>query len=129
MHLGVRLHVACLGGQYRVGHRFDVASTCFGSPRPSYRSALLVVNNKHRRRFTALDWNSYNQELLLADEMGYVNVWNIYMDKCLKELRVARKPVRSVSISGKTQKFELTCGNTVQRWHIMRQLQFAMFTG
>ena len=51
------------------------------------------------------------------------------MDKCLKELRVARKPLRSVSVSGKTQKFELTCGDTVQRWHIMRQLQFAMFTG
>jgi len=74
---------------------------------PCSRSALLVVPNKHRRRFTALDWNSYNQELLLADELGYVKVWNIYMDKCLKELRVARKPVHSVSVSGKTQVSEL----------------------
>ena len=43
------------------------------------------------------------------DEVGYMNIWNIYMDKCLKELRISRTSVNALSVQGKAQVQLLRC--------------------
>lgn len=75
MHAVVRLYFESVRGQYSV--RWSLQYTNHTAPHRrlllmfvhsqthththTYRAALLVIENKRRKRFTDLDWNSYNQ--------------------------------------------------------------------
>lgn len=91
-------------------------------------SALLIVEHRKRKRYTGFAWNGFNQELFLIDELGYCYVWNIYMDKCLKEVRLTAVPTTSLTLLP-DQTFYVTAGETVQHWRISRELQFSVFAG
>ena len=47
-------------------------------------TAVLTIENMNKCRFSALCWDAAHQELLLGDEVGFVYVWNIAAEKCLK---------------------------------------------
>ena len=51
-------------------------------------AAFLTIENEHRCRFTDMAWNSAHQELFLVDELGFVYIWNVYSEKCLKKQRL-----------------------------------------
>ena len=53
-------------------------------------AAFLTIENEHRCRFTDMAWNSAHQELFLVDELGFVYIWNVYSEKCLKKQRLRR---------------------------------------
>ena len=51
-------------------------------------AAFLTIENEHRCRYTDMAWNSVHQELFLVDEMGFLYIWNVYTEKCLKKQRL-----------------------------------------
>ena len=90
---------------------------------------FLSVDNPHRCRYTGLDWNEQQQELFLIDSNGYVHIWNIYMEKCIKQQRIFHGPLTSISVNGKTDNIFITGENCLERWHISREMKFEEYKG
>jgi WD40 repeat protein len=102
---------------------------------------FLTEENPHRCRFTGLDWNDTHQELVLIDSGGWVYIWNIYMEKCVKEQQLRCVPLPpgkraldhaalvSISIRPVHQTFIVSGGNTIEQWHISRELSFKEHKG
>jgi WD40 repeat protein len=90
---------------------------------------FLSVDNPHRCRYTGLDWNEQHQELFLVDAKGYVHIWNIYMEKCIKQQRIFHGPLTSISVNGKTDNIFVTGENCLERWHISREMKFEEYKG
>ena len=51
-------------------------------------SILYLIENPNCCRFTNFQWDTSTQDLFLVDELGYVQVWNVYAEKCKKSIRV-----------------------------------------
>jgi WD40 repeat protein len=51
-------------------------------------NGFFAIENPTRCRYTDMCWNEEYKELYLVDEFGYLQVWNIYVEKCLKSIRV-----------------------------------------
>ena len=90
---------------------------------------FLSVDNPHRCRYTGLDWNEHQQELFLVDASGYLHVWNIYMEKCIKQLRIFQGPLTSISVNGRTDNIFVTGENCLERWSISREMKFEEYKG
>ena len=90
---------------------------------------FLSVDNPHRCRYTGLDWNEQQQELFLVDASGYLHVWNIYMEKCIKQLRIFQGPLTSISVNGRTDNIFVTGENCLERWSITREMKFEEYKG
>ncbi len=114
---------------------------------------FLTEENPHRCRFTGLDWNDTHQELVVVDSGGWVYIWNIYMEKCVKEYQLRSKPpsvnqlytkrggrssasalsalplLTSISFRPIHQTFIVAGGNKVEQWHISRELSFKEHKG
>jgi WD40 repeat protein len=56
------------------------------------RSPFLTVHNRRRCRFSSAAWDPLNHELVAVDERGFVEVWNIYTDRCLVSQSLADPP-------------------------------------
>lgn len=61
-------------------------------------SGLFGIENPTRCRYTCAAWDAHAAELFLADERGYVQVWNVFVEKCLKSVRIKEGPITSLSI-------------------------------
>jgi|EP00945_MAST-04E_sp_MAST-4E-sp1_P003049 WD40 repeat protein len=92
-------------------------------------SPFLSVDNPHRCRYTGLDWNETEQELFLVDASGYLHVWNIYMEKCLKQQKIFNGALTSISVVGKTDTIFITGKNRLERWKISREMKFEEYQG
>ena len=90
---------------------------------------FLSVDNPHRCRYTGLDWNEQQQELFLVDASGYLHVWNIYMEKCIKQQRIFQGPLTSISVNGRTDNIFVTGENCLERWSISREMKFEEYKG
>ena len=58
------------------------------------------------------------------DASGYLHVWNIYMEKCIKQLRIFQGPLTSISVNGRTDNIFVTGENCLERWSITREMKF-----
>ena len=70
-------------------------------------TVVLTIDNMNKCRFSAMCWDAQHQELLLGDEVGYVYLWNIAAEKCLKCERLheeagdrAALAIRDLAVSG-----------------------------
>ena len=115
---------------------------------------FLTEENPHRCRFTGMDWNETHQELIVIDSGGWVYIWNIYMEKCVKEYQLRTKiappgyghssisgkhrsaaalssvpMLTSISVRPEHQTFIVAGGNKVEQWHISRELSFKEHKG
>jgi WD40 repeat protein len=103
---------------------------------------FLTEENPHRNRFTGMAWNDAHQELIVVDSGGWMYVWNIYMEKLVKEFQlrhltkrqqVARSgtfsALSSVTMRPVHQTFIVAGGDLVEQWHISRELSFKEHRG
>ena len=103
---------------------------------------FLTEENPHRNRFTGMAWNDSHQELIVVDSGGWMYVWNIYMEKLVKEFQL-RKPTQrqrvsrsgtyvalsSVSMRPVHQTFIVAGDDLVEQWHVSRELSFKEHAG
>ena len=102
------------------------------------------MENPNRCRYLGAAWDSTHQELFLSDAKGYVQVWNIYIEKCIKNVRIAQGPINSLSLhqtgsgpshhahaSSAVPSTKLLVGSAtgVEIWSIHRQVRFNEFRG
>jgi WD40 repeat protein len=119
------------------------------SARPPY----FGMENPNRCRYLSMDWDSTNQELFLSDELGFVQVWNIYIEKCLKSVKLKDEPISSISLHNPSrgegsdrstsqnggggpvgsdanpQKLLLGTAEGIEVWTIQRNVKFNEFKG
>jgi WD40 repeat protein len=111
--------------------------------------SFLTITNQQRCRFTGLSWNSLEQELFCVDTLGYLYVWNIYMEKLLKTERLHTTALGCLSMhnvpadgaaetslveegEGETEGLLFVTGQdntSVESWYIRRDLKFVEFVG
>ncbi len=92
-------------------------------------STFVTIENERRCRFTAMAWDSLQQELFLVDNAGYISIYNLYMKKCFKTMKLSSHPLTSISVRGEEGKFTVTTYNAVQTYTVSRELNFEEFTG
>ncbi len=69
------------------------------------------------------------QELFLVDAGGYVSIYNLYMKKCFKTMRLSMHPLTSISVIGESNRFTVTTDKGVQTYFVSRELKFEEFSG
>ena len=107
-------------------------------------SGLFAMENPTRARYTAAAWDPLAAELFLADEKGYLQVWNVFVEKCLKCVRIKEGPINSLSIhsapggggggtagggGGSSTKLLLGTSAGVEVWTVSRGVLFNEFKG
>lgn len=56
---------------------------------------VFTIENEHKCRFTALQWEASHVELILGDELGYIYFWNIATERCVKTERLRDEAERT----------------------------------
>ena len=49
-------------------------------------ASVMLIENEHKCRFTALRWNTGAEELFLGDDLGHVYVYSLATEKCVQAL-------------------------------------------
>ena len=84
---------------------------------------------QHKCRFTAVQWDTSSQELLLGDDLGHVYFYNIATEKCLKcqklydDLDGSAASVRDLSIEG--SELLVTTSGKVEAYQVVRDVQYS----
>lgn len=91
---------------------------------------LFAAENPKGCRYTATEWDLKNQELILCDEQGYIQFWNIHVDKCLRSMRITDNNdcLNSISLESDSQLLIGTPAG-VEVWHLEREGRVKEFKG
>ena len=85
--------------------------------------------NRHGVRYTAFVWNPDNAELFLADELGYLTVWDIVRETLLKQVRMARVPIVSLDLLNTADLLVVTSFDQMHLVDVTRQELFKEYKG
>jgi WD40 repeat protein len=91
-------------------------------------AAFYSLSNTNRCRFTHVGWGLARQELYLVDEVGCMQMWNVYANKCLHMARVRDGPLNGISVLGH-DRLLLTSIDEGEIWQISRLAQVRDFRG
>ncbi|DBA04647.1 TPA: hypothetical protein N0F65_012230 [Lagenidium giganteum] len=91
-----------------------------------------TIVNTNPARFTSCSWDARGQLLFLSDAVGYVQVWNIFQDKRLKneQLFPHSHPILTLCVGGSGSDM-LFAGipNCLKQWRINRDVGYKECTG
>ena len=94
---------------------------------------VMTIENEHKCRFTALQWDSAHMELLLGDDMGFVYFYNVATEKCIKKERLnddadrASQSIRSIStVAGELL---VSSPGTCSAWLVVRDVKYSELKG
>ncbi|XXQ32732.1 WD domain, G-beta repeat [Plasmodiophora brassicae] len=85
-------------------------------------NGFFAVENPNRCRYTGVAWDHARQEMLLVDAIGYLQVWNVYMEKCLKVVRIRRGELHQISVHS-DDLIVVGAQECVEVWNVHRQVQ------
>jgi len=112
-------------------------------------NAYFALENPNRCRYTAMEWDARHQELYLGDEKGCIQVWNIFVEKCIFRLQVgnimagggggnsnsngsassALSPIVDLSLHSNSEKLLLVTPLGAVVYTIHRNMSFNEFSG
>ena len=133
VHVGSKVHglgiTACLlipEQNFIVTISFDSTARVFDA---STGSLFVCLRNSRRCRFTGLVWDPIHCELVLADEKGFVTVWNIYQEKCLVTHFVGKPSVPGATIQlsfrpCSSSVFSSLAGSRIMGYRVKRDQHF-----
>ena len=99
-------------------------------------TVVLTIENMNKCRFSALWWDHAHQELLLGDEAGFVYLWNVAAERCLKCQRLhergagankAATAVRDLSVSG--GEMVVSRADGCDYWMLLREVSYSEAKG
>ena len=61
-------------------------------------SEFFCIKNPNKTVYTSIFWDNQFQELYIADEMGYIWVLNVYMEKPLIQKRLVEEKIKRIEI-------------------------------
>lgn len=89
---------------------------------------FLAMENPCRCRYTGVDWGAEHQELFLIDEFGYLQIWNIYTEKCLKTVRLRKGIITGITLLD-SSRLLISSTYSMKLWSISREKKFKEFRG
>eukprot|EP00743_Colponemidia_sp_Colp-15_P004981 GILK01005367.1.p1 GENE.GILK01005367.1~~GILK01005367.1.p1 ORF type:complete len:818 (+),score=111.10 GILK01005367.1:64-2517(+) len=92
-------------------------------------SEFFKVENQNRCMFTGVGWDSHQQELYLVDEMGYLAVWNVYMEKCLTHHQLSSRKLLGVTLVPQRQQLLVSTEEAIELFDIHRGVRFQEISG
>jgi WD40 repeat protein len=90
---------------------------------------VFAAVNCNNVRFTVSAWSPTRQELLLADEVGEIQVWSVLGNKCTRRCCVSDAPISDMALrarssddaaSASVDRLVLATGQRVETWEIRR---------
>mmetsp|Transcript_9706 Transcript_9706/g.15890 ORF Transcript_9706/g.15890 Transcript_9706/m.15890 type:complete len:728 (-) Transcript_9706:42-2225(-) len=88
-------------------------------------SVFFALQTPYKARFTALAFLPRHQEVVLGDESGVLYVWNVFQDRCIKELNLKRGPILQLQPKGTLgEEFIVTTGSGAEVWKIVREVPY-----
>jgi WD40 repeat protein len=84
--------------------------------------------NPHRCRFTAVRWVISRQDLIVLDELGYLQVWNVFAEANLKTARLRPGPLNGLSLAGPEQLLVVSA-ECAEFWRVSREARQREFRG
>lgn len=92
-------------------------------------NGFFAIENPMRCRYTDAAWDVHNQELILCDVMGHVQVWNIYVEKCVKSHQLLEEPLVGLDLLDRGQRLMAGTRFGVEVWTLQRDAEFREYTG
>jgi WD40 repeat protein len=87
--------------------------------------AQFQLSNPTSSRYTAAAWDDVYKELFLADELGWLQIYNIHIDKCVKSVQLKSSPILNIQLYGKNNsKLLITTKNSCQLYNVDRRIRF-----
>jgi WD40 repeat protein len=91
---------------------------------------LASLQSPNGSRIHSVSWDPLYKEVMFADDMGMVWLWNIFSDKISKSWQVSpRWPVHFLAFQSSTEELLLLTTGTIEFWSIQRQAQYSEFAG
>lgn len=91
-------------------------------------TGFFAIENPNRCRFTGVAWVSKKQEMLLVDALGYLQIWNVYSEKCMKIERLREGELNGIS-SIEGSNIVVSAPECIEVWQILREVKFREFKG
>jgi len=90
-------------------------------------NGFFAIENPTRCRYTGVVWDTVHQELVLVDQLGYLQVWNVYVEKCLQNAKISDTPLVSVNLGD--SRIYVGDADGVSVWRVHRSSKFKEFKG
>ena len=96
-------------------------------------ASVLTIENDRKCRFTALQWDSANMELICGDDLGYVSFWSIATERCVKTERLREDGDRSTlaikSMSTVAGELLISSPSECSAWLVVRDVKYSEIKG
>jgi len=78
------------------------------------------MKNPNKVTYTSIFWDNQFQELYIADELGYIWVLNVYVEKPLLQKRLIEEKIRKIEILEDTRSLMVHTEYALRAYRIKR---------